>query len=87
MSIKQALRVAARESKAVRRSLVDKLEDMQAIQISAQNSSGLPEYRRAKAEQLKALALEKNIASARELMSMFPRLGESANQSDRCNAC
>ena len=44
MSIKQALRVAARESKAVRRSLVDKLEDMQAIQISAQNSSGLPEY-------------------------------------------
>ncbi|HAU5610549.1 TPA: hypothetical protein JD327_000765 [Citrobacter freundii] len=80
MSIKQALRVAARESKAVRRSLVDKLEDMQAIQISAQNSSGLPEYRRAKAEQLKALALEKNIASARELMSMFPRLGESANQ-------
>ena len=31
MSIKQALRVAARESKAVRRSLVDKLEDMQAI--------------------------------------------------------
>ncbi len=29
MSIKQALRVAARESKAVRRSLVDKLENMQ----------------------------------------------------------
>lgn len=29
MQIKQALRVAARESKAVRRSLVDKLEDMQ----------------------------------------------------------
>ena len=28
MTIKQALRVAARESKAVRRSLVDKLEDM-----------------------------------------------------------
>jgi hypothetical protein len=74
MSIKQALRVAARESKAVRRSLVDKLEDMQTIQ------SGLPEYRRAKAEQLKAQALEKNIASARELMSMFPRLGDAANQ-------
>lgn len=80
MSIKQALRVAARESKAVRRSLVDKLEDMQAIQAPAQSNSGLPEYRRAKAEQLKAQALEKNIASARELMSMFPRLGESANQ-------
>lgn len=30
LSLKQALRVAARESKAVRRSLVDKLEDMQA---------------------------------------------------------
>lgn len=80
MTIKQALRVAARESKAVRRSLVDKLEDMQAIQIPTQNNSGLPEYRRAKAEQLKAQALEKNIASARELMSMFPRLGEAANQ-------
>ncbi|HAV1627175.1 TPA: hypothetical protein JG862_000802 [Enterobacter hormaechei subsp. steigerwaltii] len=80
MSIKQALRVAARESKAVRRSLVDKLEDMQSIQVPVQSNSGLPEYRRAKAEQLKALALEKNIASARELMSMFPRLGESANQ-------
>lgn len=80
MSIKQALRVAARESKAVRRSLVDKLEDMQSIQIPAQSNSGLPEYRRAKADQLKAQALEKNIASARELMSMFPRLGDSANQ-------
>lgn len=80
MSIKQALRVAARESKAVRRSLVDKLEDMQTIQLPTQSNSGLPEYRRAKAEQLKAQALEKNIASARELMSMFPRLGDAANQ-------
>lgn len=80
MSIKQALRVAARESKAVRRSLVDKLEDMQVIQLPTESNSGLPEYRLAKAEQLKAQALEKNIASARELMSMFPRLGESANQ-------
>ena len=80
MSIKQARRVAARESKAVRRSLVDKLEDMQAIQVPTKSTSGLTEYRLAKAEQLKAQALEKNIASARELMSMFPRLGESANQ-------
>lgn len=80
MSIKQALRVAARESKAVRRSLVDKLEDMQAIQVPTKSTSGLTEYRLAKAEQLKAQALEKNIASARELMSMFPRLSESANQ-------
>jgi hypothetical protein len=66
--------------KAVRRSLVDKLEDMQVIQNPTTSNSGLPEYRLAKAEQLKAQALEKNIASARELMSMFPRLGESANQ-------
>lgn len=80
MSIKQALRVAARESKAVRRSLVDKLEDMQVIQSPTQSNSGLPEYRRAKAEQLKAQALQNNIASARELMSMFPRLGDAANQ-------
>lgn len=80
MSIKQALRVAARESKAVRRSLVDKLEDMQVVQLPTQSNSGLPEYRRAKAEQLKAQALEKNIASARELMSMLPRLGDAANQ-------
>ncbi|EAQ0896683.1 hypothetical protein LZX53_005127 [Salmonella enterica] len=80
MSIKQALRVAARESKAVRRSLVDKLEDMQTIQIPAQSNSGLPEYRLAKAGQLKALALEKNIASARELMAMLPRLDPVAHQ-------
>ncbi|ECH7128690.1 hypothetical protein FP672_23940 [Salmonella enterica] len=80
MSIKQALRVAARESKAVRRSLVDKLEDMQTIQIPAQSNSGLPEYRLAKAGQLKALALEKNIASARELMAMLPRLDSVAHQ-------
>ncbi|EJA5025963.1 hypothetical protein MVS05_000931 [Salmonella enterica] len=80
MTIKQALRVAARESKAVRRSLVDKLEDMQAAQVPAQSSTGITEYRLAKAEQLKAQALEKNIASAREIMSLFPRLGDSANQ-------
>ncbi|EBS8108582.1 Bro-N domain-containing protein [Salmonella enterica] len=43
-------------------------------------SSGLPEYRLAKAEQLKALALEKNIASARELMVMLPRLDPMSHQ-------
>lgn len=80
MNIKQALRVAARESKAVRRSLVDKLENMQAVVIPQQSNSGLPEYRKAKAEQLRAQALEKNLASARDLMSMFPRLGDAANQ-------
>ncbi|EPI4879948.1 hypothetical protein ACWH6B_001745 [Salmonella enterica subsp. enterica serovar Newport] len=80
MTIKQALRVAARESKAVRRSLVDKLEDMQAAQMPAQSGTGITEYRLAKAEQLKAQALEKNIASAREIMSLFPHLGDSASQ-------
>lgn len=80
MSIKQSLRVAARESKAVRRTLVDKLEDMQSISIPTRSNSGLPEYRKAKAEQLKAQALEKNISSARDLMTMFPHLGEAANQ-------
>ncbi|EBG0211788.1 hypothetical protein H9V85_001565 [Salmonella enterica subsp. enterica serovar Louisiana] len=80
MTIKQALRVAARESKAVRRSLVDKLEDMQAAQMPAQSGTGITEYRLAKAEQLKAQALEKNIASAREIMALFPHLGDSANQ-------
>ncbi|EGE4653748.1 phage repressor protein [Salmonella bongori] len=43
-------------------------------------SSGLPEYRLAKAEQLKALALEKNIASARKLMVMLPRLDPTSHQ-------
>lgn len=80
MTIKQALRVAARESKAVRRSLVDKLEDIQSIQIPTKSNTGLPEYRLAKAEQLKAQALEKNIASARELMVMLPRLDPMAHQ-------
>ncbi|MBV4365935.1 hypothetical protein [Erwinia phyllosphaerae] len=81
MTIKQAIRVAARESKAVRRALVDKLEAMQLAHIEKNKSgNGLVEYRLAKAEQLKAMALEKNIASARDLMAMFPRLGDSANQ-------
>jgi prophage antirepressor-like protein len=43
-------------------------------------SSGLLEYRLAKAMQLQSQALVSNIASARELMSMFPRLGDAANQ-------
>ncbi|EOZ9282839.1 hypothetical protein ACQYDN_000567 [Enterobacter hormaechei] len=80
MSIKQALRVAARESKAVRRSLVDKLEDMQAIPVMPKSQSGITEYRLAKADQLKAQALEKNIANAREIMSLLPRLDPMAHQ-------
>ena len=81
MTIKQAIRVAARESKAVRRALVDKLEAMQQAHIEkSKTGNGLVEYRLAKADNLRAQALEKNIASARDLMSMFPRLGDSANQ-------
>lgn len=70
----------ARESKAVRRSLVDKLEDMQAIPAMPKSQSGITEYRLAKADQLKAQALEKNIASAREIMAMLPRLDPMAHQ-------
>lgn len=80
MSIKQALRVAARESKAVRRSLVDKLEDMQSLPTIPKSNTGITEYRLAKADQLKAQALEKNIASAREIMTMLPRLDPMAHQ-------
>ncbi|WP_455648509.1 hypothetical protein [Kluyvera sp.] len=80
MSIKQALRVAARESKAVRRSLVDKLEDMQVLPAMPKSNTGITEYRLAKAEQLKAQALEKNIASAREIISLLPRLDPMAHQ-------
>lgn len=80
MSIKQALRVAARESKAVRRSLVDKLEDMQALPAMPKSQTGITEYRLAKADQLKAQALEKNIASAREIMSLLPRLDPMSHQ-------
>ncbi|MGM8874301.1 hypothetical protein ACS6OA_08790 [Enterobacter hormaechei subsp. steigerwaltii] len=80
MSIKQALRVAARESKAVRRSLVDKLEDMQALPVMPKSNTGITEYRLAKADQLKAQALEKNIASAREIMALLPRLDPMAHQ-------
>lgn len=80
MSIKQALRVAARESKAVRRSLVDKLEDMQVLPAIPKSNTGITEYRLAKAEQLKAQALEKNIASAREIITLLPRLDPMAHQ-------
>ncbi|EBL3323375.1 hypothetical protein D4T62_10540 [Salmonella enterica subsp. enterica] len=80
MSIKQALRVAARESKAVRRSLVDKLEDMQALPAMPKSNTGITEYRLAKADQLKAQALEKNIANAREIMTLLPHLDPMSHQ-------
>lgn len=81
MTIKQALRVAARESKVVRRALVDKLESMQQAHTQKSKSgSGLPEYRLAKAEQLKAQALEKNVASVREIVALLPRLDPMAHQ-------
>ncbi|AFJ47135.1 hypothetical protein [Shimwellia blattae] len=70
MNIKQALRVATRESKSIRRALVDKLEDMQTLPVMPKNDSGITEYCLAKAEQLKAQALEKKIISAHEIMTL-----------------
>ncbi|WP_446471173.1 Rha family transcriptional regulator [Xenorhabdus stockiae] len=45
------------------------------------SNSGLPEYRFAKAEQLKSVALEKNIASIERLNALLPNLDHLAKQS------
>ncbi|PHM54521.1 KilA-N domain-containing protein [Xenorhabdus sp. KK7.4] len=45
------------------------------------SKSGLPEYRFAKAEQLKSVALEKNIASIERLNALLPNLDHLAKQS------
>ncbi|MBC8949384.1 Rha family transcriptional regulator [Xenorhabdus sp. TS4] len=45
------------------------------------SQSGLPEYRFAKAEQLKSVALEKNIASIERLTTLLPNLDHLAKQS------
>ncbi|PQQ22461.1 KilA-N domain-containing protein [Photorhabdus hindustanensis] len=44
------------------------------------SQSGLPEYRLAKAEQLKSVALEKNIASIERLNMLLPNLDHLAKQ-------
>ncbi|QCT21745.1 hypothetical protein FEM41_19860 [Jejubacter calystegiae] len=74
MSIKQALRVAARESKAVRRSLVDKLENMQEAHIkSGKSATGLVEYRQAR-------TLKMTVEAVTNLFDLMPNLAPEAKQ-------
>lgn len=79
MEIKQALRVAARESKAVRRVLVDKLESMHiASQKGGKSPSGLPEYRRAR-------TLKMSVDAIGNLFDMMPNLSPEAKQCAAAN--
>lgn len=74
MTIKQSLRVAARESKAVRRSLVDKLEAMNEAHLKAGNSAtGLVEYR-------KARTLKLTVEAVTNLFDLMPHLAPEAKQ-------
>ncbi len=79
MEIKQALRVAARESKAVRRVLVDKLESMHiAAQKGGKSQSGLPEYRQAR-------TLKMSVDAISDLFGMMPNLSPEAKQCAAAN--
>lgn len=79
MEIKQALRVAARESKAVRRVLVDKLESMHiAAQRGGKSQSGLPEYRQAR-------TLKMSVDAIGNLFDMMPNLSPEAKQCAAAN--
>ncbi|EJG2207116.1 hypothetical protein BET61_RS10095 [Morganella morganii] len=79
MEIKQALRVAARESKAVRRVLVDKLESMHiASQKGGKSQSGLPEYRQAR-------TLKMSVDAIGNLFDMMPNLSPEAKQCAAAN--
>ncbi len=51
------------------------------VATPVKSSSGLPEYRFAKAEQLRSVALEKNIASIERLNALLPNLDHLAKQS------
>ncbi|WP_106875748.1 hypothetical protein [Escherichia coli] len=77
MTYKQALRVAARESKAVRRSLVDQLESMQQqLQqkiTSKYSTNGLEEFR-------KARALKMTVDTMKDLFGFLPNLAPEAKQ-------
>ncbi|WP_320725813.1 hypothetical protein [Enterobacter ludwigii] len=74
MTIKQALRVAARESKAVRRSLVDKLESMQEAHIKGgKSASGLVEFRQAR-------TLKMTVEAVTNLFDLMPNLAPEAKQ-------
>ncbi|EET8204054.1 hypothetical protein FDM36_004965, partial [Escherichia coli] len=72
-----ALRVAARESKAVRRSLVDQLESMQQqLQqkiTSKYSTNGLEEFR-------KARALKMTVDTMKDLFGFLPNLAPEAKQ-------
>lgn len=79
MDIKQALRVAARESKAVRRVLVDKLESMHvAAQNGGKSQSGLPEYRQAR-------TLKMSVDAITNLFDLMPNLSNEAKQCAAAN--
>ncbi|HDJ0694623.1 TPA: hypothetical protein PPI97_004423 [Escherichia coli] len=77
MTFKQALRVAGRESKAVRRSLVDQLESMQQqLQqkiTSKHSTNGLEEFR-------KARALKMTVDTMKDLFGFLPNLAPEAKQ-------
>lgn len=74
MTIKQSLRVAARESKAVRRSLVDKLEAMNEAHLKAgKSATGLVEYR-------KARTLKLTVEAVTNLFDLMPHLAPEAKQ-------
>ncbi|HEB4058661.1 TPA: hypothetical protein ACGBBI_000385 [Escherichia coli] len=77
MTYKQALRVAARESKAVRRSLVDQLESMQQqLQqkiTSKHSTNGLEEFR-------KARALKMTVDTMKDLFGFLSNLAPEAKQ-------
>ncbi|HIB0832286.1 TPA: hypothetical protein ACWS09_002859 [Escherichia coli] len=77
MIYKQALRVAARESKSVRRSLVDQLESMQQqLQqkiTSKHSTNGLEEFR-------KARALKMTVDTMKDLFGFLPNLAPEAKQ-------
>ncbi|HBC3164102.1 TPA: hypothetical protein ACHGDV_000543 [Escherichia coli] len=77
MTFKQALRVAARESKSVRRSLVDQLESMQQqLQqkiTSKHSTNGLEEFR-------KARALKMTVDTMKDLFGFLPNLAPEAKQ-------
>ena len=77
MTYKQALRVAARESKSVRRSLVDQLESMQQqLQqktTTKHSTNGLEEFR-------KARALKMTVDTMKDLFGFLPNLAPEAKQ-------
>lgn len=74
MSFKQAIRVAARESKSVRRGLVDKLEAMHEAHLTkGKSASGLVEFRQAR-------TLKMTVEAVTNLFDLMPNLAAEARQ-------